>query len=588
VQALFNGPTVGASLNGTTVTAGSGGNSGGGDSWFFDTVQIGATGSLIFDNAHVTHNVEAFRFTTGGTAGNCNVQWQGSITAAATMWFRIYIFTPSSFALTPTIVRMLDSTGATQACRIAWNASGNILIRDSGNVTRATSTNAMSVSTAYRLEGFCTQGASGTAEIKFWSSIDSSGSPVETLTAAAQNYGTNNIGNVAFGQMAAIANMPSWWGSAIAVTDGGYLGPWQPPLSPVAARHRVYAVQRRAAPVSVPPSQATAPVVVRPTRRTPTQRPRAQITRVPPAQPPASPIARPARRMPTLRRRARGAGIPQAQAAPVAPTYVPLPVHHLLRLVVRMRGESTQTPIAQTVPLAPPYVAPPSRRLPRLLSAWTRGRRTSTPIAQTVPPPPVIAPQPVLRVRRLLPLLTRRRPVVVPLAQVKAPVPIPRRRLRLPVLASRHSVVVPLAQVKAPVPTQRRRLPLPLLGRRRPVAVPLPQAAVPVPTSRRRLWLPPRRPGVARVTPPQVVAVAPQCPPQPWRRRLLAALFGPRRGAEVALSSAAVQVCETPRPSTGVTARPSSGTTAYAAAMTARPSTGDTTRPDSGTTEDPC
>jgi hypothetical protein len=497
VQALFNGPTVGASLNGTTVTQGSAGNSGGGDSSFFDTVQVGATGTLIFDNAHVTHNVEAFRFTTGGTAGNCNVQWQGSLTPAATMWFRIYIFTPSSFALTPSIVRMLDSAGATQACRIAWNASGNLLIRNTANTLVATSTNAMSVSTAYRLEGFCTQGAAGTAEVKFWSSIDSSGAPVETLTAAAQNYGTSNIGNVAFGQVAAIASMPSWWGSAIAVTDGGYLGPWQPPLSPVAARHRVYLVRRRVTPTPVPPPQLTAPRTARPARRTPTPRPRARMT-----------------------------AVPQAQAAPVAPTYVPPPVHHLLRLVARMRGRSTQAPIAQTVPPVTPYVAPLSHRLPRLLSAWTRGRRTSSPIAQIAPPPPVIAPRP--RARRLPALLARRRPAVTP-----------------------------------------------------PV-----QAAVPVPTPRRRLPLPPRRPRVARVMPPQVVVVAPQRPPQPWRRRLLAALFGARRGAEI--TSTQAQVCETPRPSTGATVRPDSGTTAYATAATARPSTGVTTRPDTGITDDPC
>jgi hypothetical protein len=454
VQALFNGPTVGPSLNGTTVTQGSGGNSGGGDSSFFDVVQIGATGSLIFDNAHVTHNVEAFRFTTGGTAGNSNVQWQGSITPAATMWFRIYIFTPSSFALTPTIVRMLDTTGATQACRIAWNASGNLLIRNTANTQVATSTNAMSVSTAYRLEGFCTQGASGTAEIKFWSSIDSRGAPVETLTAAAQNYGTNNIGNVAFGQVTAIANMPSWWGSGIAITDGGYLGPWQPPLSPVPARHLVYPVRRWARPATVPPAQLTAP-----------------------------PTNRPPRRTPTLRRRARPAGVPQAQAAPVAPAYVPPPVHHLLRLVARMRGRSTQAPIAQTAPLAPPYVAPPSRRLPRLLSAWTRGHRTSTPIAQTVPPPPVIAPQPALRVRRLLPLVTRRRPVAAPLAQVKAPAPTPRRRLPLPLIGRRRAVRVTPPQVVVVAPQRppqpwRRRLLAALFGPRRHAVATLPSAVV--------------------------------------------------------------------------------------------------------------
>jgi hypothetical protein len=272
-------------------------------------------------------------------------------------------------------------------------------------------------------------------------------------------------------------------------------------------------------------SGAIAPQPVR-RRATPQRRAVQHATTTPPAQLTAPRTVRPARRTPTPRPRARMTAVPQAQAAPVAPTYVPPPVHHLLRLVARMRGRSTQAPIAQTVPPVTPYVAPPSHRLPRLLSAWTRGRRTSSPIAQIAPPPRVIAPR--LWARRLPALLARRRPAVAP-----------------------------------------------------PV-----QATVPVPTPRRRLPLPARRPRVARVMPPQVVVVAPQRPPQPWRRRLLAALFGSRRGSEI--TSTQAQVCETSRPSTGATVRPDSGTTAYATAATARPSTGVTTRPDTGITDDPC
>jgi hypothetical protein len=53
-------------------------------------------------------------------------------------------------------------------------------------------------------------------------------------------------------------------------------------------------------------------------------------------------------------------------------------------------------------------------------------------------------------------------------------------------------------------------------------------------------------------------------------------------------ASLAVHSCVTPRPDTGITARPGSGTTTYNRAMTARPSTGTTARPDTGITSPPC
>jgi hypothetical protein len=61
-----------------------------------------------------------------------------------------------------------------------------------------------------------------------------------------------------------------------------------------------------------------------------------------------------------------------------------------------------------------------------------------------------------------------------------------------------------------------------------------------------------------------------------WTASLLSSGFAP------------VAVCFTPRPSTGTTARPDTGSTAYALATTARPSTGITVRPDTGETENPC
>jgi hypothetical protein len=46
--------------------------------------------------------------------------------------------------------------------------------------------------------------------------------------------------------------------------------------------------------------------------------------------------------------------------------------------------------------------------------------------------------------------------------------------------------------------------------------------------------------------------------------------------------------CHVTRPDTGITTRPSSGTTAYLLTMTTRPATGNTVRPDTGITADPC
>ncbi len=59
-------------------------------------------------------------------------------------------------------------------------------------------------------------------------------------------------------------------------------------------------------------------------------------------------------------------------------------------------------------------------------------------------------------------------------------------------------------------------------------------------------------------------------------------------GAVAILLRAPVELCEVPRPDSGITARPSTGITAFASATTTRPNTGTTTRPDTGETEEPC
>lgn len=69
--------------------------------------------------------------------------------------------------------------------------------------------------------------------------------------------------------------------------------------------------------------------------------------------------------------------------------------------------------------------------------------------------------------------------------------------------------------------------------------------------------------------------------------QLVVPAFVPRRVGSTNLAHV-MHSCSVPRPSTGITTRPSSGATAYNLAVTARPSTGTTARPNTGTTVDPC
>lgn len=298
----------GTGPNGTTVDATNSALTG-------DTVTpaIGASATLIYSSAQTIHQSTAFAITTGASAVNCNLPW--TLPAAVpTLYFRGYLRTPSSFAVAPSIARILSGgAGGSQAARLAWNAAGNVLIRDSGNVTRATSTNAMTTSTWYRVEGFVTQGATGTAEIKFWTgaSIDSTGAPTETLTAASFNFGAVNVDTVTWGQVAGLANVPTWYLADTWLTDFGYVGPtaqgqqlvlperWQP-VRPLAWQTVPEPATVARASLSDPTPPVTGPTVAPVVATTPA-RPATLPRRAQIVAPPLGYDARPPGTAPTVR-----------------------------------------------------------------------------------------------------------------------------------------------------------------------------------------------------------------------------------------------------------------------------------------------
>lgn len=206
--------------NGTTVTAA---NSGGAsfDAWSTNPT-IGSGAALVFDSAQAMHGTLSYRFSTGGSAVQCKLPW--TFTGAATIQWRLYVRTPSAFTNLPTIFRLQGA--GTQAIRLAWNASGNLVVRDTANAQQAQSSTTFTTGAWYRIEGYCTAGSSSVAEVKIWSTPDDTGTATETISLSAKNFGTANIDTCEIGQVASTANIPQWWADDITISDTQtYMGP---------------------------------------------------------------------------------------------------------------------------------------------------------------------------------------------------------------------------------------------------------------------------------------------------------------------------------------------------------------------------
>lgn len=259
-----------------------------------------------------------------------------------------------------------------------------------------------------------------------------------------------------------------------------------------------------------------------------------------------------------------------------------------LKLPKLGRSRATVPVAAQASPTPPPV-----RIRLRFGKVWRGQAATPVPPQATVTPPPY--PAQGLRPRIRSVRLFRGRPAAPtpPQAQAAAPGYVPGRvrqgqsprlvaprRVR-PVAAVPPQQLVPLASRPRP-----RRV---TVVRRRALSVAAPATqslSPPLTVKLRRRLVRLFRGRAAAVVPAQVLIPPPPYPPQPVHVRRGSWALRRRRGA---LSGWQIsQICSTPQPNTGLTTRPSTGTTAYALATTARPGSGITTRPNTGVTSDPC
>jgi hypothetical protein len=211
--------------NGTTLTGGSGGNTGGASGDYFDSVTTVASGTLAFDNAESDpHGSLSIKVATGATAGQSMVAWSTQMGSQTTVWFRIYLY----YSALPTVQSRIFS-----AIQTASLCSGLYLQASTGKLWSGNSsggqifilTNAIPTGKWFRIEGFVTGSATvGQTELKLFANADDT-SPLETKTSAATQATTGPPNLYQFGATNSIASVPAHWLDDLGLSNTGYIGP---------------------------------------------------------------------------------------------------------------------------------------------------------------------------------------------------------------------------------------------------------------------------------------------------------------------------------------------------------------------------
>lgn len=213
--------------SGTTVTTVN--SATGGDA--YTTVNIGAGCAFTFDNGFPAHGSNAYKMSVGGTSTTVSgIQTFTGVAGAVTGRFYLYVPTVSGFGYTNAGVR-LRGAGA-QSGRYCFDALGRLLIKDSGNSVVGTGAVSMLLDSYYRVEFTMTKGASSTASCDLY--LADSAISLDTVSVAAQNFGTNNIDEFGIGCFTATTNVGPFYFDDTVVNDTGRPGPAVTPGPPVA------------------------------------------------------------------------------------------------------------------------------------------------------------------------------------------------------------------------------------------------------------------------------------------------------------------------------------------------------------------
>jgi hypothetical protein len=208
---------------GTNGVAISTSNAGGIGNTQFDQVTATATCLVNFDNTHPGHGSLGMLCQTGGTAGEAYVMWSTALGGAtATVWLRAYLYMTANPGTQTRLFRWLNVSTVRGSVQIT--TTGKLLISDSAGTGVGTMTNSVPLNQLVRVEAQCTGDPSaGVLEVKLFDSPEST-SPLETVTATAQNTG-GTIDRARFGQTGTAVASITYWLDDLGGSNGGYLGP---------------------------------------------------------------------------------------------------------------------------------------------------------------------------------------------------------------------------------------------------------------------------------------------------------------------------------------------------------------------------
>lgn len=219
--------------NGTTVTQGSGGNTGGNSGNYFDLINIGAASTLAFSNTEAAHGTLSCKLTQPASAVSTTFAWTASLTSSSipTVYFRTYLWYPSLPSAGVRVISCLNGATFLGAVQLgttgkltAINAAGSAIIFTGNGI--ASTTNALNTGAWSRVEGFFTGSATvGQISVSIYNTPDST-TATETEATAANLNTAAAVTNLRFGDPGAAPNFAIYFDD-VGGSDTGYVGPAQ-------------------------------------------------------------------------------------------------------------------------------------------------------------------------------------------------------------------------------------------------------------------------------------------------------------------------------------------------------------------------
>jgi hypothetical protein len=210
---------TGSFEGGTDATTISAANSGGASGNAFDSVEITAGNTLVFDNDHAAHGTLAAKCVTTGTLGagsNAAAKWSTAIGNQNDFWWRMYLWIDTFGAAAVRVVHF-DNFGSNGG-GINLTSARKIQLGDAVGGTSSVSTNTIPTGQWVRLEGQYDGGNPTTSSCRIYLSPDSA-SIDETVTLSG-NWPT--ISGTSFGPRNAGFTM---WIDDVGIDTVAFMGP---------------------------------------------------------------------------------------------------------------------------------------------------------------------------------------------------------------------------------------------------------------------------------------------------------------------------------------------------------------------------